>query len=284
MKKPLILAAMAMGCIVAPGAFANSLCASFTPDPGSNPGTLVNDQVGPVCTVDGITVSNLHYVFNFDGQTNNPGTIYINVVDTTPDQFTLVFTSDNGWIENGGTDGLGDFSVFYDLTPGGPTANPWGPPAVYVPQIVGAQMKATGDTGWDPSTDPATGFTGEVQGTDAFTVSGYPVLNSDILQDPSAINSGGCLATYTCNPFTVTGPLITYTTPFIAQGTSSPTISVEKDINLEGGDNAGDYAKVTRVDQIYYLSSSVPEPISLVLIGGGLIGIAIISKKKARLS
>lgn len=282
MKKSLIVATVAMGCIV-PGAFANSLCASFTPGPG-NPGTSQYVLSGPVCTVDGITLSNLQYYFNFNGQTNNPGTIYVNVVDTTPYQFKLVFTSDNGWIENGGTDGLADFSVFYDLTPGGPSANPWGPPATYVPQIVGAQMKATGDTGWDPSTDPATGFTGEVQGTDAFTVSGYPVLNSDILQDPSAPNSGGCLATYTCNPFSVTGPLIAYNTPFIAQSTSSKQISVEKDINLEAGDNPGDYAKVTRVDQIYNLASAVPEPISLVLIGAGLIGIGIISKKKARLS
>jgi hypothetical protein len=284
LKNTLIIAAAALGCVLLPNGYANSLCTSFTPTI-LHPGTLSFVQAGPVCTVDGITLSDLNYTFDYNAQTNNPGTISINVVDTTPYQYKLVFTSANGWIQNGGANTNADFSVLYKLSPGGLTTNPWPPPATYLPEIVSAQMKTVGDTGWDPATNPVAGdFTGEVQGTDAFTAVGYPLMNSNIPnQDPSLVNSGGCLATYTCNPFSVVGALVPYTTPPIGKFTSAPSISAEKDMLMEGGSHVGDYAKITRVDQIYNLLP-VPEPMSLMLIGGGLVGIAVLTKKKARLS
>jgi hypothetical protein len=235
--------------------FALPLCTSFSV-PASG-GTFV--QSGNVCDVGDLVLSDLQFIWDNTSANPDPGLISINIDNSVPGAPALVITSANKWFARSNTEV--DFTLIYTLTttPGGN-------------MIIGGNISAVADIGWDPGTNPGTGgFTGGIAGSDNFAPAVGPGGLSQVNMMPSA-------------PDGICPPAIEGTPCHVTQS-GTPTIfskqnsfKTSKDMLILGGDHALDIGQLDSVTQIIY--ENVPEPGSTVLVGAGLIAVALAIKKR----
>ncbi len=263
MLKKLLLS-LSLAFLLLPAAFGSQLCTSFTPTV-TGAGVMQYSQTGTVCSVNGIQLTDLSYVWDYNPTTTDPGLITVSIDTSIPNQWRVVLTAANGWNQEGNGVSNVDLSTLFTIVPS-------------LPNIVGAQLNVAGTVGWDPATSPTSGgFTGEVQAGDSFTAGGYPGQNSSTIADPSNPNVNG-----NPQPFDEYGGYVPYVAPTIGTGSTTTSLDSKKDILLLSGDNAGDTSSVTQINQIYYFSSPVPEPFTAGMAGAGLLVISLALRRKRK--
>jgi hypothetical protein len=259
-----LLYSLPLSFMLLSAAFGSQLCTSFTPTITST-GVMQYAQAGTVCSVNGIQLTDLSYIWDYNPTTTDPGLVTISIDTSIPNQWRVVLTAANGWNQEGNGAGNVDLSTLFTIVPS-------------VSNIVGAQLNVVGTVGWDPATSPATGaFTGEVNAGDSFTATGYAGQKSSTIADPSSPNLNG-----NPQPFDQTGGYVAYVAPPIGAGSTTTSLDSKKDILLLSGDNAGDTSSVTQINQIYYLSSPVPEPFTAGMAGAGLLVISLALRRKRK--
>ena len=237
---------------------ANTLCTSFA-SPVVSGGTV--NLPGFVCDVGDLQLFDLTYVWSFSPGVANPGTITIMVDSSDPGLPKLIVTAQNNWLVQGGGDPGADFSLFYTLntTPGGH-------------KIVGGDISLDTTLGWDHNT-PTQDGSGAVAASDNFTPGS--MTSQLTLLPPSQDGTVPC----TPVPSSSTTPChVTGTGNVSTFGTLQNSMHTEKDVDLLGGDHTFDIAQVNSVTQLIY--EAVPEPLSFVLVGAGLLAGGLMRKHR----
>jgi hypothetical protein len=120
------------------------------------------------------------------------------------------------------------------------------------------------------------------------TISGLPLIKDATLAITGQLTGtgGSGSVTETLNPAVAGSPIVaSIPTPVVVNidfsGTKQSAFTVVDEISLMGGRGSSDVAHISAIENDFSESVVIPEPVTMVLIGGGLLAFGVFRRKKA---
>ncbi len=193
---------------------------------------------------------------NYGGDPNNPAvsasevTVSFSDLNSNPYEPVVSFTSSPSWQVSGGV--AGDIRITYD---------------VLAPSPHNAYLATLSADGSLTNVDPENQFAPYISIADALLVNGQAgVVNLGLELDP---------------PLTTTlSPFATSQSDYQSFSNSS-MLAISKDVFLSSGTGSNE-AILTQINQGLYEVGAAPEPLSVTLLGGGLVLLGLAGRSKAK--